>query len=238
MNDEQSKNGVVDLETVDLAAMGVPAHLVDATRERLTKFATTYEGALERHIAAPGTFNLPALLEEKRLEWKIPDGAFRVAGGVVYDRILIWQIPHYALKREDGDKFGGAGGQLYKSDQTKEKETREAPRGIILGAGLKALDSLRSHGIDIGHTVLFCKNTVYSIKVDYIAGKDERVSLARETDIVASEELAAQMASGERQVIEWTRVDKDGVEHVEHLLVGENGVPRERMLPPANEGDL
>lgn len=234
---EETKNGTVDLEKIDLAQLGIPAAKQEMVRAKLTEFVSLWEREIDKHVAAPGSFNLPPLLEKRRLEWKIPDGVFRVSPGTLYDRILIYQIPLLSECREDGDKIGGAAGLLWKAEQTKEKETREAPRGIIVGAGMKALDSLRSHGVDLGHVVYFAKNTVYSIAVDYIAGHWDRVSLAREGDLILSEDVSLGMRTGAIHVEAVERVGDDGIQRTEHLLVDGKGVAHERMLPPA-EDDL
>ena len=239
---EETKNGKVDIEKLDLTQLGVPAAKQEMVLAKLTEFVSLWEREIDKHVAPGGEdgsspFNLPPLLEKRRLEWKIPDGAFRVSPGTLYDRILIYQIPLLSECREDGNKIGGAAGILWKSEQTKEKETREAPRGIIIGAGMKALDSLRSHGVDLGQIVYFCKNTTYSIQVDYIAGKWDRVSLAREGDLILSEDVALGMRTGAIHVEAFEREDEDGVKRTEHLLVDGKGIAHERMLPPA-EDDL
>jgi hypothetical protein len=238
MDEKHEENGQVDVETMDLVKLGVPEDKVALAREKMLSFArSSYSMERARHVAKPGTYNLPPLLEERRLKWEIPDGVFRVAQGTVYDRILIWQIPLLADCIDDNDFIGGAGGTLYKSDQTKEKETREAPRGVVVGAGLQALDVLRAHGMDLGHIVYFCKNTVYTIKVDYIGGHDERVSLARMSDLVLSEDVALDMRSGAVKVQAVERMGDDGVMRREHLLVDGSGIAQERLLPPS-EDDL
>lgn len=237
MADEETKNGTLDIDKLDLTRLGIPEAKQEMVRAKIAEFATLWEREIDKHIAAPGTFNLPPKLEQRRLEWKIPDGVFRVSPGTLFDRILIYQIPLLSECREDGNKIGGAAGLLWKSEQTREKESREAPRGVIVGAGMKALDSLRSHGVDLGDIVYFCKNSVYSIQVDYIAGHWERVSLAREGDLVLSEDVALGMRTNAIHVETVERVDKDGVVRTEHLLVDGKGVAHERMLPPA-EDDL
>lgn len=235
---EETKNGKVDVDKLDLAQLGIPTSKQEMVRAKLTEFVALWEREIDKHVAAPGTFNLPPRLEQRRLEWKVPDGVFRVSPGTLYDRILIYQIPLLSECREDGNKIGGAAGLLWKSEQTKEKETREAPRGIIVGAGMKALDSLRSHGVDLGDIVYFAKNTTYSIQVDYIAGKWERVSLAREGDLILSEDVALGMRTGAIHVEQVERVGEDGVTRTEHLLVDGKGIARERLLPPAEDDDL
>lgn len=234
---EETKNGSVDIEKIDWDRLGVPKQKQEMAKAKLHEFVSLWEREIDKHVAAPGSFDLPPLLEERRLHWKIPDGVFRVSTGTLFDRILIYQIPLLSECREDGDRIGGAAGLLWKAEQTKEKETREAPRGIIVGAGMKALDSLRSHGVDLGHIVYFCKNSVYSIQVDYIAGHWDRVSLAREGDLVLSEDVALSVRTGAVHVEAVERMGEDGIMRTEHLLVDGKGVAHERMLPPA-EDDL
>ena len=231
------ENKDIDIDKMDLSRFA-PPEKVEQLRSKLVSFAQSgYQAERERHVAPEGTFNLPPLIEARRLKWKIPDGVFRVAGGTGFDRILLWQIPLLSECLEDEDFIGGAGGVLVKSAQTREKETREAPRGVIVGAGLRALDELRANGYDLGQIVYFAKNTVYSIQVDYIAGKWERVSLARSGDLITSEDLALNVRTNAVEIRAVERMGEDGVMRTEHLLVDGKGVAHERLLPPA-EDDL
>lgn len=137
--------------------------------------------ALAKAVSPPGAFGLPELLEARRLECSLPDAMF--SSHCVYDRILVAQIAE-----ENRDTFT-RGGMLIKPEKTKAREMEQAPRGIIVTAGLLALDHLRSNGMDLGHIVRFVRNSVYRIVVDNVEGTDVELMVLRSGDIVSSEDL-------------------------------------------------
>lgn len=135
-----------------------------------------------------GVLKLPPLLEMRRDQYGIIDGAF--AARPVYDRVFIWQIP-----MEESETFGG--GLILKTERTKQMEHEEAPRGIVVGAGLKALDSLRSNGIDLGHIVSFVRLSPYRKPCGRGYGNlEEYVIILRDGDIIASEDLEQEVRAG------------------------------------------
>lgn len=199
MSDIVNGGDTIDAEKLSFEGMGLTASQQKAAQERFLSFVNERKDGPKVELAPPGSLNLPPLLEKRRLEWEIPDGVFRVAQGTVYDRILVYQIPLLAKSKGDDLTFGGSG-LIIKTDVTRDKETREAPRGVIVGAGLEALDALRSHGVDIGHICYFARNSVYAIQVAMVGGKSERVSLARAGDLILSEDLAEVLRTGEAKV--------------------------------------
>ena len=216
--------------------------LTDEKAAEIRKMAleetSEYDRQRERCCSPPGHFpNLPPLLEQRRLHWKIPDGCFATAPGALYDRILLWQVPVLCDTLEDAKVLGGKRGFLAASHNQQDVATREAERGIIVGAGLHALDSLRSHGVDLGHIVYYAKNTVYAIRVDQIAGQEERLSLAREGDLVLSEDLANAITHGAARVEVVEAKDEQGTVHRTHYLIGKDGV-RYNPMNPYPEDDL
>lgn len=228
-------NEMIDIEKLDYEALGVPEARQEEVKTRLLSYVAEAQKDIAEKVALPGALGLPALLEKRRLEWEIPDGVFKTCPGALFDRILLWQIPLLAKTKQDAVTFGG--GLIAKSDQSKDKEQREAPRAVIVGAGLQALDSLRSHGVDLGHIVYFSKNTVYSIQVDYIAGKYQRVSIARDGDLILSEDLAEAFAKGEVRVDCSRMTNPDGSCIREHQYVDHDGVAYS-PLRPTPEDDL
>lgn len=228
-------NEMVDIDKLDFKAMGVPDHKVDEAKKRMLSYVGDIAKETVAKMSPPGTLGLPPLLEKRRLEWEIPDGVFRTAPGGLFDRILIWQIPLLAKSKAEDATFGG--GLIHKSDQSRDKEQREAPRGVIVGAGLQALDWLRSHGVDLGHIVYFAKNTVYAIQVDYTAGKWDRVSIARGGDLILSEDLAKAICSGEVKVEPVTLNMPDRMAETTHYYVGRDGIRHVPFGPPS-EDDL
>lgn len=138
---------------------------------------------LEKSLAPRGTYNIPMLLDERRFEYGIPNGAFE--SFPAYDKVYIWQVNLTERKTY------AAGGVIVKPEQRVAHDRNTAPRGIIVSAGLAALDSLRSTGIDIGHIVRFKKFSPFIQPVGEINGVELTVMVIRDGDIVSSEDLAS-----------------------------------------------
>lgn len=137
---------------------------------------------LEKSLAPRGTFNIPHILDERRFEYGIPNGAFE--SFPAYDKVYIWQINLTERKTY------AEGGVIVKPEARISHDRNTAPRGIIISAGLAALDSLRSTGIDVGHIVRFKKFAPFMQPVAEINGVEVQVMVIRDGDIVSSEDLA------------------------------------------------
>jgi hypothetical protein len=164
-----------------------------------------------RQKQKPGAFpEISPLLEARRLEYGIPDGAFNMEAA--YGRILVWQLP-----QDDNDTYGG--GLILKTSRTKERERDMAPRGVIVSAGLSALDFLKSNGMDVGHIVGFVRLSPFSYQCDIVGrGIPQELKILQVGDIICSEDLKKALRSGEAkvQVVEeagrqiHVYVDRDG----------------------------
>lgn len=161
-----------------------------------------------RQNQKPGAFpELPPLLEKRRLEHGIPDGAFKMAA--MYGRILVWQLP-----QQEGDTFV-EGGLILKTERTKDKERDMAPRGVIVSAGLSALDYLRSNGSDLGHIVEFVRLSPFELQCDTVGrGIPQYLKILQAGDLIADEDLCQALRSGECKVI---------FENGQHKYVGADG---------------
>jgi hypothetical protein len=137
---------------------------------------------LEKSLKPRGHYNIPMLLDERRLEYGIPNGAFEQFP--VFDKVYIWQVNMTARQ-----EFV-PGGAIVKTEQRIAHDRNTAPRGIIISAGLQALDALLSSGIDVGHMVRFKKFSPFIQPVEEINGVELTVMVIRDGDIVASEDLA------------------------------------------------
>ncbi len=137
---------------------------------------------LEKSLAPRGTFNIPMVLDERRFEYGIPNGCFEHFPA--FDKVYIWQV---TLTERHTYSQGGA---IIKPEAIVASDRNTAPRGIIVSAGLQALDSLRSTGIDIGHIVRFKKFSPFIQPVGEIRGHPLTVMVIRDGDIVSSEDLA------------------------------------------------
>lgn len=164
---------------------------------------------IEANFAEPGKLGLPALLEAKRIKYAIPNSAWR--SQAVFNKILVWQIPI-----DESDTYGKTG--LVKPETVKKRELSEAPRGVIVSAGLQALDELRSHGVDVGHTVFFTHLAPFRKRLPPIAGRESALVILHSGDIFDSEELADNLKSRVCRVIA-----KESENGLTHVFCDENG---------------
>ena len=167
------------------------------------------QAEIEANFSAPGTLGLPPLLDAKRVKYGIPDSAWN--SQAVFNKILVWQVPI-----DESENYGG--GIIVKTEQQKKRELSEAPRGVIVSAGLQALDELRSHGIDLGHTVFFTHLAPFRKRLPAILGKEPSLVILHSGDVFDSEELAQNLKSRRCRI-----VSKETEEGVQHYFCDENG---------------
>ncbi len=168
------------------------------------------EAEARKHFALPGTLGLPKLLDAKRVKHGIPDSAFKQHP--MFNQVLIWQI-----RLEESDTYGG--GIIQKTEAVKKRELTEAPRGVIVGAGLTALDQLRSHGADIGHTVFFTNLAPFRLRLPMISGKEWVLVIVQAEYIFASEELAQNLTNRTCRIV--SKETSEGGN--EHYFCDDNG---------------
>jgi hypothetical protein len=144
--------------------------------------------AVRGRIAPKGTLGLPPLLDARRLEYGIIDEAF--GHQPVFDRILVWQV---AMHEEDTFMKGGA---IVKPDWVRDRDKRSCPKGVLVSAGLSALDTLRSHGIDLGHVVSTIAIAPWTLPVAIVDGHWHELLMLRDGDIVGSDDLGFAIRGG------------------------------------------
>jgi hypothetical protein len=153
--------------------------------------AETHGKALLEHMSPPGALGLPELLDARRIEYGLPDELFGAHAAFGY--VLVHQLPQL-----EGETYGDT--SIIMTDRAKDKDQKEAPRGIIVRAGLRALDELRSNGIDLGHIVMFSRNIPYRARMTIINGRDQNLIVLQAGDIFASEDLARNVILGKAEV--------------------------------------
>lgn len=141
------------------------------------------EKTLRDRMSPPDALGLPPLLEKKRWKHGIPDEAFTTMHAT-FDRIFVVQVEEI-----EGETYGEES-RIIRADTTRSRQKNEAPRGVIVSAGLLALDEMRSNGIDVGHTVVFMRNYPFRIIYTAIAGVDMHLVVLRAGDIAGSMDLA------------------------------------------------
>jgi hypothetical protein len=86
-----------------------------------------------------------SLLEKRMRELDLPSYPYQPA----FDRIAVVVVPEDLATRETYAKDG----LIVKPEAKKVDEAKISARGVIVGAGLGALDVMRSHGMELGHIV-------------------------------------------------------------------------------------
>jgi hypothetical protein len=151
------------------------------------------EGKIRAGMAKPGKLGLPALLEARRLEYIIPDGAFEHQAA--YDRILVMQLPE---KAHESGRYEGT--KIIMTQEARARNKEGAPRGVICSAGLAALDNLRSNGMDLGHIISFVRQSVWRVPVGIVESVPIYLVVLRDGDIIASEDLPNMLRKGKGKI--------------------------------------
>ena len=178
--------------------------------------ATEREADTVRKRQAPlGALGLPDLLDRRRVEYAIPDELFSEHAS--FDRIFAFQVRlHNRNKAGDESK-------IILTQQGMQRELESAPYGIILSAGLPALDELRSNGIDLGHVVGFIREAPWRKPMAVINGVEFYIMLLRVGDITGSVDLATAIKNGECRIEVRELKSDDGHVTREHVFVDANG---------------
>jgi hypothetical protein len=154
----------------------------DAVREALRR-----SDVMRSRISPKGTMGLPPLLDERRHEYGIVDGAF--AHQAVMDAVLVRPISQFR-----GTTYGDT--IIHMTEGRQAAEEWECGRAVVVSAGLKAMDELASNGIGLGHIVNVGKHTPLRIRVDVVNGEPYHLLMLRPGDIVTSEDLAQGLHAG------------------------------------------
>lgn len=169
--------------------------------------------ALKKKLAAEGDLGLPPALEKKRQEHLIPGGAFKVRP--VYDRIYVYQIGDRDIPEGESATYGDT--KIIMPETAKEFRRGQVPRGVLVGAGLQAMNKLWSNGIEIGDTVWIIRNAPWGMPIDWVGPHELSVMVMRAGDVTGSEEGKARVESGELQVVR-RPVERDGLTYHVHAF--------------------
>lgn len=152
------------------------------------------EAKLRKSLKPLGHYNIPEILDKRRIEYLIPNGAFESYPG--FDKCYIWQI-----SLEGARDTYSEGGKILMPDAVKSYKKNTAPRGILVSAGLQAMDSLYSTGFEIGDIVRFKKFSPFIMPVGEIDGHELAVMVVRDGDLEASEDLALELNERRNNIV-------------------------------------
>jgi len=145
-------------------------------------------------MSTAGALGLPQLLDEQRLKWGIPDGAFSTQA--VFDRIHIFPIDFEGLKETWGQ------GLIHRPEVTKMRDTQNGHRGILISMGLAAADHCISHGIELGHIVRTIRNAPHAQECARISSGSIFYLVMRDGDLTGSETQADELRAGKTRIID------------------------------------
>lgn len=185
---------------------------------------------IARHISAPGKLKMPAellppLLEERRWPYFIPDQAFDIQPAS--DTVHVWQIGRPR-------PTASSDGVVLLTENQRDHERYSSPRGILVSAGLLALDQLRSHGMDLGHIVYLLRLSPYRLPMDMVGHRDQGGLLVLHAgDIKGSEDTMRMLRSGELEVRRVKEPDANGVPVERHVFFrdGAEVIPIRPYMP-------
>jgi len=147
----------------------------------------------DSNVSPPGEIpNLPPLLEARRLKYSIPDQFFE--SYPCNNKVYVFQI-----EDEEEGKFGGKDGIIHMAEATEARRAEAAPKGILLGGGLKAMDQMYSNGYWPGHIVGFICMNPWRKPVGTMGGRGLHVMVMTAGDIIDSSDLAVAMRAGEAE---------------------------------------
>lgn len=179
------RRSVGQMDEEELRASGMPEPMIRALK--------AMSDQIRDAMSPPGALGLPPLLDRRRLEFGIPDAAF--TRQALFDRVLVYQLPPEEFER---GTFGDT--KILAPDVTRDREHREAPRGLLVSAGLQALDELRSNGVDLGHVITFLRVAPWRIRIGIIGAQQFDLLVMQSADIVASADLQEALRSGEIEI--------------------------------------
>ncbi len=158
---------------MDLAAMNVPILGGDKS----------FRSANFAHFPVAERATMTPLLAERVEKF----GIVLPRARPVYDRMFVYPLEG----RDESDTFAGTG-------IIKPKESKDlygASRGVLVKAGMGALELLWSHGVELGHIVLVARLSPWVRKYEG-KGKIHQVLVLRASELVGSDDLENDVIEG------------------------------------------
>lgn len=181
---------------------------------KLWDLADRIAKSIQERQAKWGALGLSKLLDERRMRYGIPNEAFEEHA--VYDRILVWQLEP---RHEEGKKTYGDS-SIIRPETAKKASVQESCRGVLVSAGLLALDHLRTNGMELGHIVTFVRLSPWRKIVASYEGNEIPLLILRSGDIIASEDLQTNLRSRQARVL-WD--EGDAARAAGHVFIDESG---------------
>jgi hypothetical protein len=133
---------------------------------------------------------LPPLLMKRMQELEIPEWP----GQACFERVIVYRIPDEGSASETF----AADGVIIKPETRRETDKDRSPRGVVVSAGLAAMDVLVSNGMQLGELVWFAPHVPFRFEVGKRAdGTKVEFYFMNVGDIVLSEDILQRVVDGE-----------------------------------------
>lgn len=177
-------------------------------------------------VSPAGALGLNPLLDARRLEYLIIDAMFDAA--CCYDRVYVYQLPPKGVVQRRKEAQAGSV-KISLSVGWQENEQDKAHRGVVVAAGLNALDHLTAHGMGLGHIVNFALfSPLRHFPDDELP--DESLVVLHAGQCVSSEDTMLMLREGKLKV---ERLNIDGnCRHVYRLEDGSQWLPELPFMSP------
>lgn len=150
---------------------------------------------IKKLMSPAGALGLPPRLEAARLKYGITDAFFKVQAS--FDRIFV-----FPLSLEDGEKAEKTAGGIIKTATTKLRDLQEGNRGVLISAGLSAMDRLMSHGYELGDIVITNKNVPFARRCETIGIEALHYLVMRDGDLAGNESLMERIRAEQERIVE------------------------------------
>ena len=197
MENKSGKTDITELEESE-----------DPRAQHVAELAKELEEDTLRQMSPKGSLGLVKKLEEKRWQHGLIDDCFKEAAA--FDRILVYQLT------SSEKTFANSG--IVMPEASEKRTAQETPKGIVVTAGLSALDTLRTNGHQVGDTIKFIKQGMWRIEIGWIRQVAVHLMVLSVGDIISNEDLGQRLFKGEVKY-SWSEekqehrfVDADGKE--------------------------
>lgn len=132
------------------------------------------------------------LLVKRMKEYDLPSWP----GEVPFDRVLVYSLPDEASASEKY-LIDGKESAIIKTDEARTNQSLRSPRGIVVSAGLGAMDKLHCHGMKLGDIVWLAPHVPYRFQVgNNKDGKPIEFLFCYVGDICLGEDIGERIANG------------------------------------------
>jgi hypothetical protein len=129
------------------------------------------------------------LLLSRMAEFDIPPWP----GQALFERVVVFRVADAASA---SDTFI-PDGRIVKATSTRDRDEIRSPRGVIVSAGLRALEILTDHGMEVGELVWLAPHLPYRFQVGMTKeGASIEFLFCNVGDIVLSEDLLDRIGRG------------------------------------------